>query len=51
MDHKLYGRLIIPETFDNCLTYEEQVAYLAYHLAELEKKVEEISQKVLDTDP
>lgn len=46
-----HPQLVIPETFDLCFSYEEQIAYLAYHLddaltriAALEAQVDTASQ-------
>ena len=41
-----HPQLVIPESFDMCLTYAEQVEYLAYHLQELEERVKALEAKL-----
>lgn len=41
-----HPQLVIPESFDMCLTYAEQVEYLAYHLHELEERVKVLEAKL-----
>lgn len=45
-----HPQLVIPESFDMCLTYAEQVEYLAYHLHELEERVKAIEAKLSTTE-
>lgn len=42
-----HPQLVIPESFDMCFSYEEQVSYLAFHVKELEEKVKELENKLL----
>lgn len=42
-----HPQLAIPESFDLCFSYEEQVAYLASKVKELEEKVEKLEENVL----
>lgn len=42
-----HPQLVIPESFDLCFSYEEQVAYLAHHVQELEKRVKILENKGL----
>lgn len=44
-----HPQLVIPESFELCLSYEEQVAYLNKYIEELEKRIEELEKKVLTT--
>lgn len=41
-----HPQLVIPESFDMCLTYAEQVEYLAFHLHELEERVKVLEAKL-----
>lgn len=36
------ARLVVPSTFEECLSYEQQVLYLAKKIDELEERVEEL---------
>lgn len=46
-----HPQLVIPESFDMCLTYAEQVEYLAYHLHELEERVKVLENKLPTPKP
>lgn len=45
-----HPQLVIPESFDLCFSYEEQVAFLAYHLEDALTRIAALEAKV-DTDP
>ena len=44
-----HPQLVIPESFDLCFSYEEQVAFLAYHLEDALTRIAALESKV-DTD-
>lgn len=44
-----HPQLVIPESFDLCFSYAEQVAYLAYHVQQLEEKVAKLEEQLLTT--
>jgi hypothetical protein len=39
-------RLVIPKTFDDCLSYGQQVAFLAEKVIDLEERVKALEEKV-----
>lgn len=39
----LQSRLIIPKSFEQCLTYAEQIYYLYKKIEELEKRIDELT--------
>lgn len=43
---KPHPNLVIPESFDLCFTYEEQIAYLAYYLADALDRIKLLEEKV-----
>lgn len=45
-----HPQLVVPESFDLCFSYEEQVAFLAYHLEDALTRIAALEAKV-DTDP
>lgn len=45
-----HPQLVIPESFELCFSYEEQVAFLAYHLEDAMTRIAALEAKV-DTDP
>lgn len=42
---KPYPNLVIPESFDLCFTYEMQIAYLAYYLADARDRIKLLEEK------